>query len=144
MKNEFHGLRDTPEYRAWASMKSRCYGKTDHSYPEYGGRGITVGDEWRYSFLSFYRDMGKRPSAVHSLDRINNNEGYVPHNVRWATKTGQVLNRRNNRRFTYKNDTYTISEWAKITGTPVSSMRKLLIQRGPEALGDIYPIRKRP
>lgn len=91
--NYRHGKRYTPEYRAWRSMMERCNNADHPAYHNYGGRGIVVCDEWR-SFISFFNDVGKRPSDSHSLDRINNNCGYYKGNVRWATKSEQAMNRR--------------------------------------------------
>lgn len=90
-----HGMVGTPEYIAWASMKSRC--STDPNtryYKWYGIRGITVCAEWQNDFLAFYNHIGPRPSSDLSLDRIDNNGNYEPGNVRWATKEQQIANRR--------------------------------------------------
>lgn len=82
------------EYAAWAGMIRRCENKKEQSYPNYGGRGIKVCQRWRKSYPDFLLDMGRRPSPEHSLDRIDVNGNYEPGNVRWATKSQQVLNRR--------------------------------------------------
>lgn len=89
-----HGMSGTPEYKAWARMKIRCYSQSYHEYHYYGGRGITVCDRWLESFENFIEDMGQRPSINHSLDRINVNEGYNKENCRWADKTTQSFNKR--------------------------------------------------
>ena len=68
---ESSGMKDTPEYAAWVSMKGRCNNKSHSAYSNYGGRGITVCGKWNESFLGFYNDMGSRPSDEHSLDRID-------------------------------------------------------------------------
>lgn len=91
-----HGMWKTPEFQAWLSMRKRCYSKRNKRYPDYGGRGIKVCDEWLNDFAAFYAHVGPRPSAKHSLDRIRNGEGYKPGNVRWATDGEQNNNKRAN------------------------------------------------
>lgn len=86
-------VRSLPEYRAWIDMKTRCFNKKSNSYKYYGARGITVCDTWKHSFLTFYKDMGKRPDGL-TLDRINNDGNYEPNNCRWATMAVQINNRR--------------------------------------------------
>lgn len=89
-----HGGKGTPEYNIWASMKARCYNKKSAAYQYYGGRGITVCESWKNSFVCFLKDMGKRPSLELSIDRINNDGNYEPSNCRWATIFEQNKNRR--------------------------------------------------
>ncbi len=85
----------TVEYSAWMNMKSRVRGYTDEQTKLYVDRGITVCQEWETDFLAFLSHIGPRPSSAHSLDRKDNNKGYEPGNVRWATSSEQALNRRN-------------------------------------------------
>ena len=85
---------ETPEYKAWLSMKKRCNYIKAINYPDYGGRGIKVCAEWQSSFTSFLNDVGRKPSKEYSLDRINVNGNYEPGNVRWATAKEQARNRR--------------------------------------------------
>lgn len=84
----------TKEWLAWRSMRARCYCKTNISYKSYGGRGIEVCDSWKNSYENFLLDVGRAPSKLHSLDRIDNNNGYNKTNCRWATKSEQAQNRR--------------------------------------------------
>lgn len=81
------------EYNAWVSMRQRCTNPNCNSYRLYGGRGIKICKEWG-TFDGFMKDMGKKPSPRHSLDRIDVNGDYEPSNCRWATQLQQVPNRR--------------------------------------------------
>lgn len=81
----------TPEYRAWCGMRGRC---ADVNNPDYGGRGISVCKRWINSYPSFLKDMGRKPSRWHTLDRIDVDKGYSPANCRWADAQMQTDNRR--------------------------------------------------
>ena len=72
--------------------------------------------EWANSFAAFLRDVGERPSLGHSIDRIDNTKGYVPGNVRWATRSEQGRNKRTNRLITHNGVTACVAEWAQRTG----------------------------
>jgi hypothetical protein len=107
-----HGLSRTPEYRAWIAMKERCYSVNADSYNSYGGRGIIVYEGWINDFKSFLSHVGKKPSKLHSLDRIDTDGNYEPNNVRWATTQVQNNNKRSNRYITDNGITKTVTEWA--------------------------------
>lgn len=87
-----HGMEGTPTYNTWAHMLSRCNNANHKQYADYGGRGITVCEEWR-SFINFLTDMGNKPKGM-SLDRINNDLGYYKENCRWTDQKQQIRNRR--------------------------------------------------
>lgn len=93
-----HGKSRDPLYLLWVSIINRCECPSSGPYKNYGGRGITVAAEWRHDFLSFERYvadvLGPKPTADHSLDRVDNDRGYEPGNLRWATRSEQQLNRR--------------------------------------------------
>jgi len=82
-KNRYrHGMAHTSEYGIWCNILQRCNNPNDKAFKDYGGRGITICDEWKNDFMAFYNHVGKRPSPKHSIDRINNDGNYEPNNVR--------------------------------------------------------------
>jgi hypothetical protein len=117
-----HKLTKTTEYKSWQSMKDRCFNKNNPSYLDYGGRGITVSDEWKKSFELFYSNMGIKPSKNHTLERVDVNGNYTKENCKWATKKEQCNNRRSNCLLTYNEITKTRSEWADFIGVNVRTL----------------------
>ncbi len=107
-----HGYSTTRIYKNWRDIISRCTNKNISQYKNYGGRGITVCEEWKNSFEQFYKDMGQKPGPEYSIDRIDNNKGYCKENCKWSTQKEQLANRRNTILLTYKGKTKTIKEWA--------------------------------
>lgn len=85
----------TSTYYIWGAMVQRCTNPSNADYHLYGGRGITICDEWK-DFRAFLTDMGERPEG-RSIDRIDNSRGYEPGNCRWATSTQQARNTRKNK-----------------------------------------------
>lgn len=107
-----HGMSTTSEFSIWQEMGNRCYNLNHKNYFNYGGRGISVCERWRNSFVNFFQDMGFRPTTKHSLDREENNGNYEPSNCRWATGKVQGKNKRSNVWLTYKGNRMIQSEWA--------------------------------
>ncbi len=87
-----HGMSHLPEHSVWGDMLGRCHTSTHASYCHYGGRGITVCDRWKNSFIAFFKDMGYKPFPKAQIDRIDNNGNYEPGNCRWVL---QAVNCRN-------------------------------------------------
>lgn len=112
----------TRAYKAWAAIRQRCLNPKDKRYPHYGGRGITVCDQWLESFEAFYRDTGD-PPPLYSLERRDNNAGYSPGNCLWATVAVQNRNTRRNRKITWRGRTQTLTDWAAEFGLPVNTLR---------------------
>lgn len=108
--NTKHNMSKLNEYNIWCDMKARCYNKTNKSYNLYGGRGITVCNEWKDDFIKFLDDIGSRPSKNYSLERIDVNGNYCNENVIWATQKDQNNNKRNSRKFNYNGEELTVRQ----------------------------------
>lgn len=96
--NTLHGHKrrgqTSPEYKTWLGMKRRCYDTKCKDYPNWGGRGIRVSDDWNASFESFLRDMGPRPSRRHQIDRRDPEGNYEAGNCRWVLPSVQASENR--------------------------------------------------
>ena len=110
------GGRESPEWSCWKQMRDRCHRPNHGRYAAWGGRGIVVCERWRESFSAFLEDMGRRPSAEHSIDRINNDGPYEKSNCRWATRKEQGRNTRRNRLLEHNGKAAPLTEWAEISG----------------------------
>lgn len=113
--NHKHKMSHTRPYVIWQGMKSRCYNHNDSRYDRYGGRGVTVCDEWRDDFTAFYEWALKNGYEDNlTIDRIDNDKGYSPDNCRWADTETQCRNRSTNINITIGNSTRTLTEWCEI------------------------------
>lgn len=112
-----HYMTNTKIYGVWSSMKSRCYNKNAKSYKDYGAKGITVCDEWRNDFGSFYEwSVINGYKEGLQIDRIDNEKGYSPQNCRWVTRKENMNNTSKNVIVSYNGESHTLSEWGKILG----------------------------
>lgn len=119
--------KEPPRLRGvWRNMIQRCHNPNHHQYCSYGGRGITVCDEWRNDY-SCFREWALKNGYAQGLtiDRIDNNGGYSPQNCRWATYKEQNRNKRSNRNITLNGETKCLSEWAEFfgIGVPLATRR---------------------
>lgn len=120
-----HGQSGTKIYDIWVAMKQRCSNPSHADYSNYGGRGITVCEQWATSLDAFKHDMGPRPSDLHSLDRIDNNGNYEPGNCRWATPAEQIRNRRNSVFVEYQGQEMNLADAARLANLTNGRASKL-------------------
>ena len=122
-----HGKCGSRIYASYRDMLNRCYLTTRKSYKDYGGRGITVCDEWKDSFQAFYEwAIANGYAEGLTIDRIDNDGNYEPSNCRWATDVEQGNNKRNNRLLTYEGKTLSLSQWAKEKRINVTTLHERL------------------
>lgn len=107
--------RVTKEWTAWSNMKRRCYDPANDDFHTYGGRGITVCDQWLNSFENFLADMGIRPSGL-TLNRKNNDGNYEPENCEWATDEVQANNKTSSVFFEIDGKRQTMEQWCREVG----------------------------
>lgn len=127
-----HGYSHTKLYSILQNMKDRCYNPNNHAYSSYGGRGITVCDEWigehgaenfiKWSYENGYVDGRKRTEQ--SIDRIDNDKGYSPENCRWTDKDIQNYNKRCTRKVEICGEEKTLLDIHNEYGVPITTLRQ--------------------
>ena len=112
-------------YRIWCAVKSRVSNKNQPQYKDYGGRGITICEDWASDYITF-RDWSLKNGYNDTLtiDRIDNEKGYYPDNCRWVSMRTQQRNKSRNRDITFNNETKTLSEWAEALGMNYFTLHK--------------------
>lgn len=126
-RSKTHGESKTRLYKIWVLMKNRCYDQNATNYKDYGGRGISVCDEWRHSYPAFSAWAKQNGYADGlSIDRIDNRKGYSPENCRWVNAFVQGNNKRNNAVFTINGEAKTVTQWAREYGiNPITVFSRL-------------------
>ena len=118
-----HNMTKTTLYKAWCNMKARCYNTRRKDYCNYGGRGITMCEEWKdfevfkeWALKNGYKEKKVNGKNILSLDRIDVDGNYCPENCRWATDKQQANNKRTTKRFYYNGQNLTAREWSDLLG----------------------------
>lgn len=125
-----HHLSRTRLYKCYNHMINRCHNSSNIQYKDYGGRGITVCEEWKNDFISFYNwAMSNGYKDDLTIDRIDVNGNYEPSNCRWVNKYLQANNKRNNVYITCNNETLTIAQWSNRLNINYWNIRRK-IQKG--------------
>lgn len=125
-------------YHVWKGMRGRCLSKTNKDYPNYGGRGIDICDEWMSSFQSFFFwAINSGYDKGLTIDRINNDYGYYPDNCRWATVAEQNKNRRNAINVSFGNGDFSVTDLSKITGLKPATIYGRIKKRDKDILRPI-------
>lgn len=139
-----HNSTKTRLYKIWSGMHERCYREKHPHYKDYGGRGITICEEWNdFSRFKEWACQSGYSDAL-TLDRIDNNCNYEPYNCRCVTMKEQQNNRRSNHFLEYSGERHTITEWSEKTGIPKTTIR-MRVQAGwgaEEALTKPIRLRK--
>ncbi len=109
-----HGESGTPLYKVWKGMLRRCNNNHEKAYPNYGGRGIKVCDEWDTDFMAFREwAMANGYEQGLEIDRRDNDKGYAPDNCRFVTAQVNGNNKRSNRLVTAFGETKTVADWSR-------------------------------
>lgn len=136
--------RTLPEYAIWRNIKTRISNTNRQNYHNYGGRGLKIAVAWTGpdGFAEFYHAVGPKPSPEHSIDRINNNEGYYGFNCRWATRAEQARNKRTNKFITIRGRRLCLQEWAEQPGAVYAELIATRLGLGWSKIEAVYtPVR---
>lgn len=134
--NKKHGLYGSRIHSIYYNMKNRCYNPKYYLFRHYGGKGVTVCEEWMgdAGIENFYKwSIENGYQETLSIDRIDNAKGYSPDNCRWTTMKDQQNNRTNNRRITINGETKTMMQWANHFGVSYSAIQSKIYKGVPDA-----------
>ncbi len=134
--NKTHGKADSRLYNIWCAIKRRCCNSNVPEYRLYGGRGISICDEWKGNYVAFEKwaiNNGydeNAPRGECTIDRINNDGNYCPENCRWVSQQEQMNNVDYDHRIEYNGETHTIAEWARIYDMPYARLAQRINRYG--------------
>ena len=138
-KHHSHKMSDTRIYNEWQGMLDRCFNRNNNRWARYGGRGITVCDDWKSDFQSFYKwAIANGYQDDLTIDRIDNDGDYCPDNCRWATCKEQARNRSTNIDITIGNSTRTLMEWCEIFQLNYKAIYRRYKRNGNCGLEDLF------
>lgn len=131
--NKFYKGRDRHIYGILFQMRKRCYNPDFKYYYNYGGRGITICDEWMgndgiENFEQWALSHGYKKGLT--IDRIDNDKGYSPDNCRWVDMKTQSNNKRNNLYLEMNGKTQTLSQWCEEYGVPYGRVEARITKMG--------------
>lgn len=122
-------------YNVWKAMRQRCLNPNDHAYHYYGGKGVSICDEWNnfkafadWAYKNGYRDSAERYECT--LDRIDTDGNYCPENCRWVSMKEQCRNKSSNRILTFNGKSMTLTEWAEQLSMSVQTIHSRLFRSG--------------
>jgi hypothetical protein len=136
--NTTHGLSYSTEYTSWQSMIERCTNPNHKQYHDYGGKGITICEEWRHSFGTFFKDMGAKPSKQYTIERKNNFGNYTKDNCKWATRAEQLRNYSRNRWIEHDGERMILDSWARKLNTKYQTLSSFLKKHSIEEAIKFY------
>lgn len=122
-RNYLHGISGHPIHKVWSGMIQRCFNPKNRAFKNYGGRGVTVCEEWKNDFKAFYDWAIKNGWAKGlEIDRENNNGIYEPGNCRWVTRKVNSNNRRCSHIIEFNGQSKTAKEWAEAYNIPYTCL----------------------
>lgn len=126
-----HGMTGTRIHNIWRGIKGRCFVPSYSIYQYYGGRGITMCDEWKNDFNTFYKWAIKNGyDDTLTIERVDVNGNYEPANCCWVTIKEQANNKRNNHCIEFNKEVHTLAEWSEITGIPYNTLEHRINRSG--------------
>lgn len=130
---------NNPTYRSWRAMKTRCLNPKAKGFENYGGRGITICEEWIESFDAFKCDMGERPEGT-QIDRKDNNGPYCKSNCKWSTPLQNSNNKRSTIWVTCFGKRMSLGDAIRATGLNEHSLEAFL-RRNKSFSGDVSKLK---